>query len=60
MSLMVAVNLTFGCIGVRDDIDIGAGFHQVLQGGPLSGFGDDDDGDEEIVRCLEHVKKICF
>jgi hypothetical protein len=56
MSLMIDVNLTFGCTGVHDDINIEAGFRQVVQGEPSIGFGDDDD--EQIVQCLEDVKNI--
>jgi hypothetical protein len=56
MSLMLAVDLTFGCTGAREDIDTRAYFCQVMQGETLTRFGDDDD--EQIVQCLQHVKKI--
>jgi hypothetical protein len=58
MSLMVDVNLTFECTAVHDDVDTGAGFHEVMRGGPSSESGDDDD--EQIVRCLQHVKDACL
>jgi hypothetical protein len=58
MSLMVDVNLTFECTAVHDDVDTGAGFHEVMRGGPSFESGDDDD--EQIVRCLQHVKDACL
>jgi hypothetical protein len=52
--LMIAVNLTFRCTGVHD-VDVGARFQQVAKGGPSTGFGDDDE--EQIVQCLQHVRR---
>jgi hypothetical protein len=59
MLLMFVVNLTFGYSGVHVDIDTGTDFHQMVQGGPSSGFRDDDD-DEQIVQCLRHVRILGF
>jgi hypothetical protein len=56
LSLMNAMNFIFGCTGVHDDIDTWVGLCQVVQGEPSTGFGDDDD-DEQIVQCLQHVKR---
>jgi hypothetical protein len=53
LPLLIALDLTFGYAGVRDDVTIGVGFHQMMQGEPSSGFGDDDD--EQIVQCLAHL-----
>jgi hypothetical protein len=54
MPLLIATDLTFGYIGVHDDVDAGADFHQVVQGEPSYGFGYDDDG--QIVHSLQHVR----
>jgi hypothetical protein len=45
---------TFRYTGVCDEITAGAGFHQMIQWEPSSGFGNDDD--EQIVQCLEQVR----
>jgi hypothetical protein len=54
MLLLIVMDLTFGYIGVCDDDDARADFHQVVQGEPSSRLGDDDD--EQIVQCLQHVR----
>jgi hypothetical protein len=52
--LLSAMDVTFRCAGVHDDVTAGGGLHEMIQGGPSSGFGDDDD--EQIVQCLEHLR----
>jgi hypothetical protein len=49
-------DLDIGCVGVHNDGDTEADFHQVVQGRPLFEFTDDDD--EQIVRCLQHVRLL--
>jgi hypothetical protein len=49
-----AMHLTFRYTGVRDDEDARADFHQMIQGETSSRLG--DDGDEQIVQCLQHVR----
>jgi hypothetical protein len=56
---MIVVNLTSRCTGVHDDVSVGARLRQVLQGEPSTGFRDNDD-DEHIVQCLQHVKRYLF
>jgi hypothetical protein len=71
---VVDVGFDYGCVGARDggDADAGLrqmvlgqpstrvvdgdGLRQMVQGQPLTGVLDEDD--EQIIRCLEHVRPL--
>jgi hypothetical protein len=55
MPLVIFIDLVSRCIGAHDDVDTRAGFCQVVQREPSTGFGGDDD-DDQIIQCLQHVK----
>jgi hypothetical protein len=50
---MVTACLTSNCRSVRDDVGVGEGLREVMQGEPSTGFGDDDE--EQFAQCLQHV-----